>query len=113
MASRYPRAVADGAIDEARLLDLREADQVALGRVLFQYHCSQCHAATEGFSAVSHLTRGWTPEMVRLVVEQPDRLHFFMPPWSGTPEEAKLLASYLRSIQLPAPAGMDLGEEGH
>jgi cytochrome bd-type quinol oxidase subunit 1/mono/diheme cytochrome c family protein len=109
VAARYPQLMEDGRVDEARLAALPEEQQVALGRVIFQYHCNQCHTAEEGFSAVRHLTRGWTPEMVRLIVEQPEKMHFFMPPWSGTAEEARLLARYMRSIRLPSPSGMNYG----
>lgn len=109
VAERYPQMVKDGTIDEAKLLKLPEADQVALGKVIFQYHCNECHAAKEGFSAVAHLTRGWSPELVGLLVEHPEKMAFFMPPWSGTPEEARLLKRYIGSIRLPPPAGMDYG----
>jgi cytochrome bd-type quinol oxidase subunit 1/mono/diheme cytochrome c family protein len=106
----YPQVVRDGKIDERQLLTLPEADQRKIGQVLFQYHCNDCHAPTEGYSSVSHLIRGWTPEMIRRVVEQPERVHFVMPPFAGTPEEAELLTKYLVSIAPRHPAGMYYGE---
>ena len=111
VAHHYPQVMNGKEIDESRLLQLPEADQRKLGEVLFQYHCNDCHAQTRGFSAVGQLMRGWTPEMVRTVVEQPEKVHFFMPPWSGTPEEAELLTKYLLRIAEPAPGGMRYGEQ--
>ncbi|MDW8329258.1 MAG: cytochrome ubiquinol oxidase subunit I [Candidatus Bipolaricaulota bacterium] len=104
--ARYPDAVQSQQIDESKLLALPEPDQRELGKVLFQYHCSSCHATTEGYSAVAQLLRGWTPEMIRNLVQNPEKFHFFMPPWAGTPEEAELLTKYLLSIAPPRPGGM-------
>ncbi len=83
-----------------------EKDQVALGGVIFQYHCNDCHAIEHGYSAAGPLVQGWTPDMLRALVRDLDRVHFTMPPWSGTPEEADLLAAYLESIAPPSPTGM-------
>lgn len=107
VARHYPQtANAQGQIDEAALLALPETDRLALGEVLFQYHCNDCHSGAEGYSAVSHLIRGWTPEMIRTVVENPDKTQFFMPPFAGTAEEAELLTQYLSSIAKPFPPGL-------
>ncbi len=111
VAAQYPQVMNAGAIDQARLLALPEADQIKLGAVLFQYHCNDCHSATEGFSAVGQMMRGWTPEMIQALVEQPEKVNFFMPPWAGTPQEAQLLTKYLLSIRPPHPAGMYYGDQ--
>lgn len=110
VATQYPQLMREGKIEEARLLTLPEADQVKLGQVLFQYGCNNCHATTQGFSPVGHLIRGWTPEMIRTVVREPEKVHFFMPPWAGTREEAELLTKYLVTIAPPHPGGMDYGD---
>jgi cytochrome bd-type quinol oxidase subunit 1 len=107
VAARYPQAMRGREIDEAVLLRLPEEDQRFLGRVIFQYQCNNCHAAQVGYSAVGHLTRGWSPELVRRVLDHLDESTFFMPPWTGTPEEADLLARYLTSIAFPRPGGME------
>ncbi|GBC81349.1 hypothetical protein HRbin10_00459 [bacterium HR10] len=111
VSHHYPQVVNDGRIDPPRLLMLPEEDQVKLGEVLFLYHCNDCHAGRRGFSAVGQLLRGWTPDMVRTVVKHPEKAHFFMPPWAGTPEEAELLTKYLLRITHPRPGGMRFGEE--
>lgn len=96
-------------IDESKLLDptvLSRADQISLGEVLFQYHCNDCHAVQTGYSAVGPLVRG-RPEAINLwTIEHLEQAHFFMPPWAGTPEEARLLAAYLTHIAPPRPEGM-------
>lgn len=106
VAERYPQTMVDGRIDSERLLDLSHEEQVDLGAVLFQYHCNDCHAIQQGYSAVAPLIRGQTHEMIRSMVIHLDRAHFFMPPWAGTEEEAELLTKYLEEIALPRPSGM-------
>lgn len=106
VASQYPQVLSGSKIDGKKLLALPEADQVRLGQVIFQHQCNNCHASTIGYSAVGHLMRGWTPEMIRSLLDHLEETNFFMPPWAGTPEEAKLLGRYLVSIRLPRPRGM-------
>jgi cytochrome d ubiquinol oxidase subunit I len=110
VAARYPQVMSAGKVDAAKLLGLPESDQVHLGETLFQYHCNDCHAAADGYSALTQLTRGWTAEMIHPVVEHPEKAHFFMPPWAGTTEEAELLTKYLVSIAPPHPPGMNYGD---
>lgn len=107
----YAQVMRSGKIDEAELLKLPGADRRRLGEVLFQYHCNDCHAKARGYSPVGQLIRGWTSEMVLTLVEHPEKVHFFMPPWSGTSEEAELLKQYLMSIAQPQPGGMYYGEK--
>jgi cytochrome bd-type quinol oxidase subunit 1 len=108
--ARYPQVMVNDAIDEAKLLTLPEADRIELGRVLFQYHCNDCHAVEAGYSAVSHLTRGWEPDMIQETVENMEKVHFFMPPWAGKAEEAKILSEYLASVSPEHPEGMYYGD---
>jgi len=79
-----------------------------LGEVLFQYHCNDCHARSLGYSAVGPLVRGRSTEMIRDTIEHLHEDHFVMPPWSGTPQEAQLLAEYLARVKPspPRPRGM-------
>jgi len=102
----YPHLIADGHIDRQRLKTLGAHDKVILGSVIYQYHCNDCHAIEYGYSAIVPLIRGWTPGMIREVIDELNRTRFVMPPWSGTPEEADLLTAYLASIAKPLPQGM-------
>jgi cytochrome bd-type quinol oxidase subunit 1 len=107
VAEHYPEVVDDnGQLDESRMLELEEADRLVLGESLFQHHCNDCHAVQNGYSAVGPIIRGWTPEMLESMTMRLHEHHFFMPPWAGTQEEAKLLAAYLASIAPPRPEGM-------
>jgi cytochrome bd-type quinol oxidase subunit 1 len=111
VAAEYPEALrSDGSIDEEALSGLPERDRLSLGALIFQYHCNDCHAGRDGYSAVAHAMRGWTPEMIRELVENLDRVQFFMPPFAGTPDEAGLLVDYLGSIAKPYPDGLPAGE---
>jgi cytochrome d ubiquinol oxidase subunit I len=105
----YPEVVENGTLDETKMLQLPESDQLQLGEVIFQYHCNDCHSAGPGLSSVEHLTRGWQPDMIHKVVVDLEKAHFFMPPFAGTPEEAELLTNYLISIAPAHPRGMYYG----
>jgi cytochrome d ubiquinol oxidase subunit I len=106
----YPEVVSNGQIDEPKLLQLDPSDQIELGKVLFQHHCNDCHAATMGYTAVAPMIHGWTPAMLEDLVHSPERHRFFMPPWAGTDAEATLLAKYLATIAPTMPPGMDYAE---
>jgi cytochrome bd-type quinol oxidase subunit 1 len=107
VAERYPASFkSDGTLDESSLLDLPRTDRRQLGEVIFSFACNDCHSSGAGYSTVSELMRGWSPEMIRAVVDHPERTQFFMPPFAGTGEEAELLTEYLTSIARPFPPGL-------
>jgi mono/diheme cytochrome c family protein len=106
VAAKYPEVMTAGRVDSQKLLGLPRVDRVHLGEVLFQYHCNDCHAAKQGYSAVGPLLAGRPRDMILGTVEHLEVAHFFMPPWTGTPQEAEILADYLTSIRPPRPAGM-------
>ena len=104
----YPQTIVDGEIQGDELLRLPRKDRVALGQVLFQHHCNDCHATTEGYSAVGPLLGGRLPPLVHTTVEHLEAV-YFMPPWCGTPEEAELMTDYLMTINPPRPSGIHFG----
>jgi len=103
----YPEVIEHDRISPTRLLELPAQDRVALGEVLFLYHCNDCHALRHGYSAVGPLLRGKPRKLVLSTIEHLSEAHFMMPPWAGTPEEARLLTDYLMEIAPPRPAGME------
>jgi cytochrome bd ubiquinol oxidase subunit I len=106
VVEHYPNLVVDGHISSKRLPSLPPKDQLVVGEVLFQYHCNDCHAADHGYSPVGPMISGWTPNMIRTMLDDLHRSRFFMPPWCGTPEEADVLTAYLASVAMPFPQGM-------
>ena len=104
-----PFLLVNGQIDETTLTDLPEDLQTDVGRLLFTYHCADCHAAPDGYSGIGPMIRGYTPAMLLDVVQYPEKRRFFMPPWCGTPQEAQLLAKYLQTIAEPTPEDMYFG----
>ena len=103
MKMRHPAALDPaGHITGDRLLALPPDQRREVGRVIFMYHCNDCHSV-EGYSGVGQLTRGWTRPMLGTAVRELDRVHFFMPPWSGTDAEAEVLTDYLQSVSRPFP----------
>ena len=109
---KYPELVSGGQIQNSRLPTLPLKKRREVGRVIFQYHCNDCHSV-EGYSSVAQLARGWNRELIRYTVTHLDTVHFFMPPWAGTEEEADVLTDYLLSIRHPYPEGFAHSEEGH
>lgn len=110
VALKFPELLgADGTIDETQFETLPSQQQSQLGEVLFMYHCNDCHSPGDGYSGVSPMIRGWSHEMLQNVVEHPEQVHFFMPPWAGTPQEAHVLTEYLLRITPPYPEGMNFG----
>lgn len=107
VAEHYPDVMANGRIDNKRLLDLPYKDRKKLGEVLFLHHCNDCHAGSFGYSAVGLLLQARPREAVLDTVLRLDDI-YFMPPWCGTAEEAELLTDYLMTIKSPAPAGIHL-----
>ena len=99
-----------GTIDYERMMSLSGEAKNDIGRILFQYHCNDCHAVS-GYSGMKEITRGWTRPMLELIVNHPEKAHFFMPPWCGNEEEAEMLITFLESIRQPIPPGMKFGEE--
>ncbi len=106
VAADYPQVMANGAVDSTKLSTLPEADQVRLGRVIFMYQCSNCHAERAGYSALSQLITGWDARAIRDTIPRLGDVNFFMPPWMGTAEEADLLARYLQTIARPRPQNL-------
>jgi cytochrome bd-type quinol oxidase subunit 1 len=106
VAHRYPQIMDGDRIDESRLVGLRQHDRITLGQLLFQYHCNDCHAAELGYSAAGRLLQGRSAERVYDLVLHLDEEHYFMPPWCGTPEEARLLTDYLMTIAPKRPEWM-------
>jgi hypothetical protein len=53
--ANYPKTLVDGHIQTAAFRQLPQADRMRVGAVLFQYHCNDCHAVQEGYSAVAPL----------------------------------------------------------
>jgi cytochrome bd-type quinol oxidase subunit 1/mono/diheme cytochrome c family protein len=113
--ANYPKTLVEDTFDETidppLLLKLPKADRIALGGLIFQYHCNDCHAVAHGYSPVGPLVQGWSRAMIRDLIKNLDKHRFTMPPWSGTPEEAELLTDYLSSIAPMKPAGMAPGVE--
>lgn len=80
------------------LLKLSESDRLLLGRAIYLHHCSSCHAAKHGYSALGPIVAGCEQiELAQLALEL-NFMHYYMPPWAGTQVEAMLLAEYLVSI---------------
>jgi len=100
---KYPQlADQNNMIDYQKVNDLSKNDKVKLGETLFMYHCNDCHAV-KGLSGIQSITRGWKKEHIETTIIDMERIHYFMPPWSGNKIEAELLISYIQSIQMPHP----------
>ncbi len=103
VTQRFPELLdGQGKIDEAKISTLPQTQQVELGKMLFMYHCASCHSP-RGFSGMREALPGWKSDMLEDLILNMDRYHFFMPPWSGTREEATALRKYLETLATPHP----------
>jgi cytochrome bd ubiquinol oxidase subunit I len=91
-------------IDDNLLRKLPPIDRGVLGKVLFVYHCNDCHAARAGYSALGPLLQGRPRSAILDRVKRLDDV-YFMPPWCGTDEEAEVLTDYLMTISPREPPG--------
>jgi hypothetical protein len=112
LARKYDEPADGFRVNTAFLRIYPKHEQTEIARALFMYHCNACHALDKGHSAVAHLTLGWSDAMIREVVLHPEKARISMPPWSGSPGEAALLAEFLIRISEKRPPGMNFGE-GH
>ncbi len=102
---RFPDIISGGRIDTAKVRALPPQRRSEVGRVIFQYHCADCHSV-DGYSSVAQLARGWDRNLVRYSVRHLDEVHFFMPPWAGNEAEVQALTDYIMSIRHPYPPGL-------
>lgn len=105
VSAKFPELVSDGKIDNTRLPTLPVEKRREVGHVIFQYHCGDCHSVN-GYASVAQLSRGWNRPLIRYTVTHLDTVHFFMPPWAGTDEEADVLTDYLLSVRHPYPKNL-------
>ncbi|MDO5553806.1 MAG: cytochrome ubiquinol oxidase subunit I [Planctomycetia bacterium] len=90
------------------MLLIAEDDRIAAGRVLFMYHCNDCHASEFGYSAVAPMLTGKRRDEIRHFLVHLNRPGFYMPPWCGTLVEAELLTDYLLSIRPDMPHNLEV-----
>jgi len=106
VAEKFPQLVEGGNINYQRVRDLSPSERVALGEVLFVYHCNDCHAKSVGYSAVAPLLHGMSPEKLKEFLVNLNEPYFYMPPWCGREEEAEVLAEFLATLAPPWPQNL-------
>ena len=101
LKERYPDLWNDEAedhIDEYELLKSPQKDRMAVGKMVFMYHCNDCHATDHGYSAAGPLVFGGTKESLTEMIKHMNERVKSMPPWCGNNAEAELLAEYLTTL---------------
>ena len=78
----------------------RDEEKAQVGKALFRYHCSPCHAEW-GYNGIVPLVRPWTPELIYETIRHLHRANPAMPPWIGTETERDALAAYLITLNQP------------
>jgi hypothetical protein len=78
-----------------------DAEVADPGFKLFQIECSACHTPA-GFNGLAPLTYGWSEPYINNQLEHLNQLKGFMPPFIGTPEERKLLSTWIYQLQAGA-----------
>jgi mono/diheme cytochrome c family protein len=77
-------------------------DKAEVGKALFRYHCSACHAEW-GYNGMVPILRPWTPDLIRDTTRNLHRANPAMPPWMGNEAERDTLAVYLARLSQEKP----------
>ena len=64
------------------------------GAYLFLQNCSRCHSVS-GFNDIRERLRGRPPDAIHLILGNTNAMVPFMPPFAGTEDERRILASFL------------------
>lgn len=98
LAASFPELVdRTGKLRGERIGKLPAEKRLAVGEAMSVHHCGSCHS-TRGYMGLVQLLHGWSPSLIGMLVRNPERVRFVMPPFSGTEGEAAALAAYLESI---------------
>jgi cytochrome bd-type quinol oxidase subunit 1 len=71
--------------------------RLEIGKGLFRYHCSPCHAEW-GYNGIVPILRPWTPALILETTRNLHRANPAMPPWLGNESERQALAAYLAQL---------------
>ena len=102
---QHPAGAGRGAVEDGlpsrRALGLGARDHAAnrheAGVEIFRFQCESCHTV-DGYNAIRPLIRGWRESFITGQLRHLDELKGFMPPFTGTDEERRVLAHYLASL---------------
>ena len=79
-------------------------EKIQIGKGLFYYYCSACHAKW-GYNGIVPLLRPWTADLIEETIRNLHRTNPAMPPWIGTEAERDALAAYLITLNEPERSG--------
>jgi mono/diheme cytochrome c family protein len=72
-------------------------DSLAVGEQVFRNACQNCHART-GYNGLASRVSGWDVDYTAALIQRLEYMRRPMPPFIGTPGEARALALYLHSL---------------
>ena len=74
------------------------SDRTVAGKQSFDARCSHCHTINGNLRPLKAAFEGGGPDQVQALLPALDSMSPNMPPFTGTPEEAQLLAEYIASM---------------
>ena len=80
------------------------ADKTSAGKQAFDIRCGHCHTIDGNFRPLKKAFAGSDAEAVKGLLPVLDSMSPNMPPFTGSPEEADLLAAYIAQAANPKPA---------
>ena len=90
--------------------EIRSDNLLASGKELYNLLCLPCHSIGGPLNDILPVTVNYTPWGLANMIQRVDRFHPYMPPFPGTPDEARALAAYIatglhgKTDPAPAPA---------
>ena len=80
-------------------------EKAAAGKQAFEVRCGHCHTIDGNFRPLKKALAGSGAEEVKGLLPVLDSMSPNMPPFSGSPEEAQLLADYIaQAVNAPMPS---------
>lgn len=92
----------NGVLASAPWTNSAVTDSLAIGEEIFRVSCQNCHSR-DGYNGLAQRIERWQPALTTAMIERQEYMRRSMPPWMGTPSEARALALYLHT--LPARTG--------
>ncbi len=75
--------------------EVRADNLLASGRELYNLLCLSCHSIGGPLNDIMPMTANYTPWGLANMIQTIDRFHPYMPPFPGTTDEARALATYI------------------
>ena len=97
-----------GVLASARWKHEAATDSLQIGEDVFRVACQNCHSR-DGYNGLASRVADWKTGLTASMIERKEHMRRQMPPWMGTPDEARALALYLHTLTDGPPSPTEDG----